>query len=45
MFTENTDPIISNGVAKIGGKNIIPKGIGTVSWYWTDDEGQLHTNK
>ena len=27
------------------GKYIIPKGIGTVRWSWTDDEGQLHTNK
>ena len=29
----------------ICGKDIIPKGIGTVSWSWTDNERQLHTNK
>ena len=45
MFTEKIDPIISNGVANIGGKDIIPKGVGKFSWYWTDDEGQLHKNK
>ena len=45
MFTDKIDPIIYNLVAAIGGKYIIPKGIVTVIWYWTDDEGQLHTNK
>ena len=30
MFTENIDPLISNGVENIGGKDIITKGIGTV---------------
>ena len=29
----------------IGGKYLIPKWIGTVSWSWTDDEEQLHTEK
>ena len=45
MFTDKIDPIIYNGVANIGGKDLIPKWICTVSWSWTDDEGQIHTNK
>ena len=45
MLTEKIEPVISNGVTTIGGKDIIPKGIGKVRWYWTDDEGQLYTNK
>ena len=45
IFIENIEPIISNGVANIGGKYLIPKVIGPVSWSWTDDEGKLHTNK
>ena len=32
-------------MATICGKDLIPKGISTVSWYWTDYEGQLHTKK
>ena len=32
-------------MATIGGKYIIPRMIGKVSWYWNDDEVQLHTNK
>ena len=43
MFNDKIDSIISNGVATIGGKYIIPKVVFTVSWYWTDDEGQMHT--
>ena len=45
MFTDNIDTIISNGVATICGKDVIPKYIGTVIWSWIDDEGVLHTNK
>ena len=45
MLTYKVDTIISNGVANIAGKDLIPKGIGTFIWFWTDDEGQLHTNK
>ena len=45
MFTYNIDPIIYNGVATIGRKYIIPKVIGTVIWYCSDDGVQLHTNK
>ena len=45
MFTEKIEPIISNGVSTIGGKDIIKKLIGTVSWSWTDEEGKLHTKK
>ena len=45
MFSEKIDPIISNWVATIGGKYLITKDIGTVSWYFTDDEVKLHTNK
>ena len=45
MFTVNIDLILSNGVANIGGKDIISKGIVTVSWSWTDDKGKLHTHK
>ena len=37
MFTENIEPIISNGVETIGGKDIITEGISTVIWSWTDD--------
>ena len=43
MFTDKTHPIISNGVVTIGGKYLIPNGIGTVGWYWNDDEVQLNT--
>ena len=42
MFYDKIEPIIYNGVANIGGKDIITKGIGTVIWYWNDDEGQPH---
>ena len=45
MFTEKIEPIIYNGVANIGEKYLIPKGIGTVTWSWTDDGGQLHTKR
>ena len=45
MFTDNIDPIITNVVATIGVKYIIPKGIGTVIWSYTDYEEQPHTNK
>ena len=45
MFTDMIEPIISNGLATIGGKYLIKKGIVTVSWSWTDDEGQLNTKK
>ena len=38
MFTHNIDPIISNIVATIGGKYLIPKVTGTVIWSWTNDE-------
>ena len=34
MFTDKIEPIISNGVATIGVKYIIPKWIDTVSWSW-----------
>ena len=44
MFTEKIEPIISNEVATICGKDLIPKGIGKFSWYCNDDEGKLHTN-
>ena len=42
MFTDNIQPIIYNGFATISGKDMIPKGIGIVIWYYTDDRGQLH---
>ena len=45
MFTDKIDPIIFNGMETIGGKYIIPKGIVTVIWYWTDYEGKIYTNK
>ena len=38
MLTDNIDTIIPNGVATIGVKYLIPKGIGTVIWSWTDDK-------
>ena len=45
MLTYEIEPIISNGVETIGGKDIIPKGIGTVSRSWTDHGEKLHTKK
>ena len=42
MSTDKIYPIISNGVATMVGKDLITKRIGTVTWSWTDDEGQLH---
>ena len=45
MFTEKIEPITYNGVANIGGNDIITKGIGTVIWYWNDYEGQLKTKR
>ena len=45
MFYYKIDPIIDNGVATIGLKDLIPKWIGAVSWSCNDDEGQMHTNK
>ena len=44
MFTDKIEPIIPNGLATIGEKDLIQNGIGTVRWSWTDDEGQLHLN-
>ena len=32
-------------MAKIGGKFLHSKGYGTVFWYWTDDGGQLLSDK
>ena len=45
MFTDKIESIIYNGVATIGGEYLIKKGIGTVIWSWTDDEGKLQTKK
>ena len=45
MSTDKIDLIISNVVAAIGGKYLIPKGIGTVICYWTDNEGKTQTRK
>ena len=45
MLNYKIETIISNEVATICGKYIIPKGINTVIWYCTDDEGKLRTNK
>ena len=45
MFTDNIEPIISNGLETIGGKDHITKGIGKIRWSWTDDEGKLHTKE
>ena len=42
MFVVKIDPIVTNGVYKIGGKDIHPKGVDAVFCYWTDGEGQLH---
>ena len=39
MFTDKIEPIISNGVADIVIKDIISKGIVTVRFSCTDDEG------
>ena len=45
MFTDKIGTIVYNEVKTIGGKDFIPKGIGTVIWSWIDDERKLHTNK
>ena len=45
MFTDKIEPIISKGVEKIGGKYIIPAGIGTFIFSWADNDVELHTNK
>ena len=45
MLIDRIEPIIYNAVASIGWKDLIPKGIGMVSWSWTDSEGQPHTKK
>ena len=45
MSPNKIEPIIYNGVATIGVKYLITKGIGAVSWSWTDDERKLHTKK
>ena len=45
MFYDKIEPIIDNGVATIGIKDLIPKLIGAVSWSCNDDEEQMHTNK
>ena len=45
MLTDKIEPIISNGVATIYVNDLFPKGIGTVIWTWTDDEGEIHTKK
>ena len=42
MFTDKIEPIISNGVATIGGKDIIPKRIGKIRQSWDDKNGKLH---
>ena len=43
MFTDKIEPIIYNGVESIGLIYVIPKGIGTFIWHWTDDKWKLHT--
>ena len=45
MFTYKIEPIVSNGVATIGGKYLIPKGICKDRWSCTNDDTQMHTNK
>ena len=45
MFTDKINPIISNGVENICGSDIITKGIVTIRWSWTDDEGKFHKKK
>ena len=45
MFTYKIDSIIYNGVANIGRKGIITKGVRTVRWSHNEDEWQLYTNK
>ena len=45
MFTYKIEIIISIGVVTTGGKDLIPKGVVTVSWSWTDDEVQRQTKK
>ena len=40
MLAEKIYTIITNGLETICKKYMIQKGIDTVIWYWTDDEGQ-----
>ena len=41
MLINKIESIISNGMATIGRNDLIPKGIVTVSWSWTDYETQI----
>ena len=45
MFTDKIEPIVSNGVPTMGGKDIIPKGIVRVSWSWNYDDKIIQTKK
>ena len=45
MFPDKIEHKISNGLATIGGKDILSKVIGTGRFFWTYDEGKLHRNK
>ena len=45
MFADKIEPIISNEVATIYGKEIIPKCVVIVNWYWIYEEGKTNTKK
>ena len=45
IFTDKIEPISSNGVETIGGKDVITKEIFTIRWSWTDEEVQIYTSK
>ena len=45
MFVENIEIIMYNVVVTVGEKYLIPKRIGTFSYSFNDDKGQLYTKK
>ena len=45
MFIYNIYPVISNGVATIGGEYLNNKGIYTIRWSCSGDEGKIHKDK
>ena len=45
MFDGSIVPVATNGVATIGGHDLHPTGIGSVTWSWKDEAGQAHQKK
>ena len=45
MFVGKLHEVEISGVLTIGGVYFKPTVIGTVKWYWKDDEGKSHTHR